>query len=62
MLPFEYEIRNGMIKIHFRCVLCGKEHWNKCLDDDERIELDGAIKMGKQYFEKSLRFFDKKND
>ncbi|MBP6085829.1 hypothetical protein KA478_01275 [Patescibacteria group bacterium] len=45
MYPFEYEIKNGMTKIHFRCVKCAKEHWNKASDDDMLGELDSSIAL-----------------
>lgn len=43
MVPFEYEIKNGQTKIHFRCILCNKLHWNKSSVDDELWLLDAFI-------------------
>lgn len=43
MYPFEYEIKNGMTKIHFRCELCNKLHWNKASIDDDLSVLDEKI-------------------
>jgi DNA-directed RNA polymerase subunit RPC12/RpoP len=35
MHPIAYELRNGSIKILFRCASCGKQHRNKrALDDN----------------------------
>lgn len=50
MYPFEYEIRNGMTKIHFRCIQCKKEHWNKASTDDDLSELDSMIVKYKEKF------------
>lgn len=51
MYPFEYEIKNGMTKIHFRCVKCNKLHWNKSSTDDELAQLDLMIDQFKSKFQ-----------
>ncbi|USN56071.1 MAG: RNHCP domain-containing protein [Candidatus Peribacteria bacterium] len=43
MFPREYVLANGEIKIHFLCLSCGKQHWNKAAEDDEISQLDACI-------------------
>lgn len=50
MYPFEYEIRNGKTKIHFKCISCNKLHWNKMADDDNAVAIDSYIQQYKKIF------------
>lgn len=50
MYPIAYEIRNGQLKIQFKCKKCGKLHRNKRADDDEAEKLDSYIKTYKELF------------
>lgn len=50
MYPTTYELKNGMIKILFVCVKCGKNHWNKASVDDEIGEIDSYIQKYKPLF------------
>lgn len=50
MYPFEYEIKNGMTKIHFRCVTCDKLHRNKASVDDNLSVLDKYIAIYRSRF------------
>lgn len=43
MYPRAYELKNGMTKIMFECVKCGKIHRNKAAVDDARGVLDEKI-------------------
>ena len=43
MYPVEYEIKNATTKIHFVCVKCKKNHWNKSAEDDDLANLDACI-------------------
>lgn len=47
MIPINYEIYNGNIKINFKCIKCNKIHANKFSDDDNIWELDSWIKKHK---------------
>lgn len=51
MYPFEFEIANWWIKIHFKCIKCWKLHWNKSAIDDEIVELQGSINKYKLILE-----------
>ena len=50
MYPIAYEMKNGDIRILFKCSKCWKEHWNKRADDDEVIHLPEAIEKFKDKF------------
>lgn len=50
MYPTTYELKNGMIKVLFVCVKCGKNHWNKASVDDEIGEIDSYIQKYKPLF------------
>lgn len=43
MIPKEYLIANGVTKIHFQCVVCGAQHWNKLADDDHVADINKRI-------------------
>lgn len=43
MYPTMYEIANGMTKVSFQCIQCGKVHRNKTLPDDDMMILDEKI-------------------
>lgn len=43
MYPTTYEIANGMTKVSFQCIQCGKIHRNKTLPDDNLMALDEKI-------------------
>lgn len=43
MYPTTYEIANGMTKVSFQCITCGKIHRNKTLADDDLMVLDEKI-------------------
>jgi hypothetical protein len=43
MYPTTYEIANGMTKVSFQCIQCGKIHRNKTLPDDDMMVLDEKI-------------------
>lgn len=43
MYPTTYEIANGMTKVSFQCISCGKVHRNKTLPDDDMFVLDAKI-------------------
>ena len=43
MYPTMYEIANGMSKVSFTCITCGKVHRNKTLPDDDMMVLDEKI-------------------
>jgi hypothetical protein len=43
MYPTMYEIANGMTKVSFQCIQCGKTHRNKTLSDDDMMVLDEKI-------------------
>ncbi len=43
MVPTEYIIANGEIKVLFVCIKCGKEHRNKTATDDQIRDLDASI-------------------
>ncbi len=43
MYPTMYEIANGMTKVSFQCITCGKIHRNKTLPDDDMMILDEKI-------------------
>lgn len=43
MYPTTYEIANGMTKVSFQCIQCGKIHRNKTLPDDNMMILDEKI-------------------
>lgn len=43
MYPTMYEIANGMTKVSFQCISCGKIHRNKTLSDDDMMMLDEKI-------------------
>ncbi|HMT01615.1 MAG TPA: RNHCP domain-containing protein [Candidatus Absconditabacterales bacterium] len=44
MLPIQYELKNGDLKIQFKCSLCEKIHRNKKATDDQIDQLDDSIK------------------
>lgn len=44
MVPLQYELKNGDLKIQFKCIVCGKIHRNKKATDDQIDLLDGSIK------------------
>ena len=48
MYPTSYEIKNGQLKICFKCKQCEKLHRNKRSDDDEIDQLDSYIKEYKE--------------
>lgn len=50
MFPIEYVISNWALKILFKCIKCGKQHWNKSALDDEIINLDKLIYEYKRFF------------
>ena len=47
MYPIEYEIRNWLIKITFKCSKCWHIHKNKALEDDDIVKLDELVKKYK---------------
>ena len=51
MYPYEYNISNWEIKIHFKCVKCLSTHWNKASIDDDIWKLDYYIKKYQIKFE-----------
>lgn len=53
MVPTEYKIANGEIKVLFVCIKCGKEHRNKTANDDRISDLDAAISRWKIKLETS---------
>jgi len=55
MYPQMYEIANGMIKVSFVCVTCGKVHRNKTLPDDDMMVLDEKIIEYKPLLEAEVR-------
>lgn len=50
MYPVEYEIKNGVTKIHFICEKCQKSHRNKSSSDDKLSDIDKYIWDYKKYF------------
>jgi len=50
MIPFEYMVANGKIKIHFICVACGHTHRNKTTEDDDLSHLDEKIASWKKKY------------
>jgi rubrerythrin len=50
MVPFEYMVANGKIKVHFICTACGHTHRNKTAGDDAIACLDEKIKFWKKKY------------
>lgn len=50
MLPMNYEMKNGDVKILFQCTKCGKQHWNKRAIDDKVEGLSTYIEIYKNNF------------
>ena len=50
MIPQEYIIANGKIRIKFACIWCAKIHRNKCTNDDEVAVLDEQIAYWKKQY------------
>ncbi len=53
MVPVEYKVANGQIKIRFVCIVCGKEHRNRTASDDKISDLDNSINRWKIKLETS---------
>lgn len=51
MIPERYERANWIIKIHFVCTDCWKEHNNKAASDDEIWNLDAQIEFRKEKYD-----------
>jgi predicted RNA-binding Zn-ribbon protein involved in translation (DUF1610 family) len=50
MRPKNYEIKHWKKRILFCCEKCGKEHWNKMLDEDDVDVLLSIIKKNRSFF------------
>ena len=50
MIPIEYIIANGQMKITFICTSCGNVHNNKASNDDRITDLDGKIAYWKKQY------------
>jgi len=48
MRPINYEIKHWKKRILFRCKKCGKEHWNKMLDEDDLEVLLDYCKISRE--------------
>jgi len=54
MYPTMYEIANGMTKVSFQCITCGKIHRNKTLPDDDMFVIDEKIQHYKILLEQKM--------
>ena len=54
MYPTTYEIANGMTKVSFTCITCGKIHRNKTSSDDDMMVLDQKIAEYKIILERTF--------
>ncbi len=49
MVPVDYIIKSDDVKIKFKCIKCGKTHWNKVADDDKILKIVDIVIYYKRF-------------